>query len=116
MDIDLWTNDGVTYIELEGEMNADNCVEIRDMVMEALTVHKRFIIDLQNVPYMDSTSIDTMMSLVREVQFMDGEIKLVGVNPSLGRILELVNAHDVFDLYEKTEQAVASFETSSVRA
>ena len=113
MDIDLYKNGDVIFIELDGEMNADNCVEIRDMVMEALTVHKRFIIDLKGVPYMDSTSIGTMMSLVREVQFMDGEIKLVHVNPNLGRILELVNAHDVFDLYEKTEQAVASFDTAN---
>ena len=33
-----------------------------DMVMDALAAHKCFVINLRNVPYMDSTSIGTLMS------------------------------------------------------
>ncbi|MEK7583428.1 MAG: STAS domain-containing protein [Patescibacteria group bacterium] len=106
MDIDLYSSGPVTFIDLDGEMNADNCTEVRDMVMDSLAVHKFFVINVKNVPYMDSTSIGTLMSLVQEVQLMDGELKLVGPLPSLRRILGLVNTERVFDIYEKTEEAI----------
>lgn len=81
MDITLYSSGPITFIDLDGEMNADNCTEVRDMVMDSLAVHKHFVINLKNVPYMDSTSIDTLMSLVQEVQLMDGEMMLVGPPP-----------------------------------
>ena len=109
MDIDLYTSGQITFIELDGEMNADNCMEVRDMVMDALAVHRNFVISLKNVPYMDSTSIGTLMSLVQEVHFMDGEVKLVGVQGDLRRIFDLVSADRVFDVYEKTDDAVKAF-------
>ena len=105
MDIDLYSSGPITFIELDGEMNADNCLEVRDMVMDALAAHKCFVINLCNVPYMDSASIGTLMSLVQGVQLMDGEIKVVGLGPSLRRTFQLVNAELVFDLYDKTEDA-----------
>jgi len=108
MDIDLYKSGPITFIDLDGEMNADNCMEIRDMVMESLAVNKHFVINIKNVPYMDSTSIGTLMAIVKEVQLLDGSIKLVGVNNSLKRIFELVNADEVFDMFEKTEDAVNS--------
>ena len=52
MDIDFYKTGNVTFIELDGEMNADNCSEVRDMVMKALTVNRSFLINLKNVPYM----------------------------------------------------------------
>ena len=106
MDIDLYAAGPVTFIELDGEVNADNCMEVRDMVMDSLAVHKLFVINLKNVPYMDSTSIGMLMSMVQEVRLMDGEIKLAALNASLTRVFELVNADAVFDIYEKTEDAV----------
>ena len=42
MDIDLYR--AASFIDLDGEMNADNCVEVRDMVMDSLAVHK-FVIN-----------------------------------------------------------------------
>ncbi len=109
MDIDLYSSGPITFIELDGEMNADNCTEVRDMVMDALAVHKFFIVNVKNVPYMDGTAIGTLMSLVQEVQLMDGAVKLVGLNASLRRIFQLVNAEHAFDVYDKTEDAVRAF-------
>ena len=111
MDIDLYTSsEGVTQLDLDGEMNANNCIEVSDMVKDSLAVHKFFVINLKNVPYMDSTSIGTLMSLVQEVQFMDGEMKLVGLSTNLKRIFDLVNANSVFDIYERTEDAVKALQ------
>jgi len=114
MDIDLYSSGPITFIDLDGEMNADNCIEVRDMVMDSLAVHKFFVINLKNVPYMDSTSIGTLMSLVQEVQLMDGEMKLVGLGASLKRIFDLVNAERVFDIYDRTEDAVKALGVGSV--
>ena len=61
-------------------------------------MNKHFIVNLKSVNYMDSTSIGTLMSMVREVQILDAEVKFVGVSPNLARILKLVNAASVFQV------------------
>ena len=87
-------------------MNVDSANELRDMVMEAMAASRAFIINVSKVPHMDNSCIDTMLSLVRHVRVCDGEIKIVGMGSGLRRKIEVVSPEPVFDIYEKTEQAV----------
>jgi anti-sigma B factor antagonist len=101
--------ENIDFLELSGEMTADNCMIIKDFIMKSSEKTKNFIINLKNVTYMDSTSIGTLMASVSFVRKKGGNIKIVGPNPLLMRVFDLVNATTIFEIYDKTEEALRSF-------
>jgi anti-sigma B factor antagonist len=109
LEIDAYTMEDIDFLEISGEMTSDNCTLIKDTILRNSEQTKNFIINMKNVTYMDSTSIGTLMASVNFVRKKGGNIKLVGPNPLLMRVFDLVNATTIFEIYEKTEEALRSF-------
>ena len=109
MDIDFERSNGIAFIKLDGNVTADNCMEVRDMIMESLTVNKRFLLDLSKVDYMDSVSVGTFMSLAREVSFMDGDIRFTRPHKTLKSTFKCVRADEVLSLYDTLKDALIDY-------
>jgi anti-sigma B factor antagonist len=109
IEIDAYTMEDIDFLEISGEMTSDNCTLIKDTILRNSEQTKNFIINMKNVTYMDSTSIGTLMASVNFVRKRGGNIKLVGPNPLLMRVFDLVNATTIFEIYDKTEEALRSF-------
>ena len=73
------------------------------MIMEVLAVRQHFVIDVRSMP-LNPVAVGMFVSLVREVEFMDGEIKFVDGSGELSS-----NAESGFEVYERTEDAVEAF-------
>ena len=114
MDLELYKSGDIIFIELEGSMNVDSANELRDMVMEAMAASRAFVINISKVPRMDKSCIDTLVSLVRHVRVCDGEVKLVGLSADLKKSIESVSPEPVFDVYDKTQQAVDALNATPV--
>lgn len=68
---------------------------------------KTIIFDLQATDYMDSSALGTLISLVRQMRALDGEIRIVNLSTSLRSLFRLSKVEDIFTVYETIEEAKA---------
>ncbi|HVI08688.1 MAG TPA: STAS domain-containing protein [Candidatus Binatia bacterium] len=70
----------------------------------------RIVLDCSQVMHVDSAGVELLLRCMEEAMKRDGDVKLASVSPTMLAILELMRADRVFEMYESTETAVASFQ------
>jgi anti-sigma B factor antagonist len=69
----------------------------------------RLILDLSQVDFMSSAGLRAIVTILKECRQRGGDLRLVGPNAAISRILEMTGFSDVMQIYGNIEQAVASF-------
>jgi anti-anti-sigma factor len=75
--------------------------------------HSKIIVDLSSCSFMDSTFLSTIVTALKKVSKIGGNLKLVGVHSETQALLELTGTIKVFEIYETKDEAIKSY---SVRA
>jgi anti-anti-sigma factor len=70
----------------------------------------KIIVDLLNCEFIDSSFLGVLVSNLKKVTAMGGDLKLVGFQPAVLTMLELTRMHRVFEFYPTKEAAVKSFD------
>lgn len=70
--------------------------------------HRRFIVDLENVSFMDSSGIASIVSVLKLLG-RDGEIVLCGLGGEVLKIFKLTRMDRVFKIHDKVSEALDSF-------
>lgn len=78
--------------------------------------HVRVVVDLSEMPLFDSTGIGVLVMGFTSMRKRGGTIKLSGLVELARKMLKMVALLGIIEVYETAEQAVASFEGSSVGA
>lgn len=71
--------------------------------------HRKLLIDLTPVTYVDSATIGCLMDLYRQVSAAGGEVKLSGVQGRVETMLTMTGAQNFIDVHPNAESALASF-------
>ncbi len=66
---------------------------------------KNIILDFQEVPYIDSAGLGTLVSILREVRNYQKELKIVGLRKNIKRIFEMTRLDNIFNIYDTIEEA-----------
>lgn len=69
----------------------------------------RFIVAMQEVPYIDSQALEGLLTAAEALQARSTRLKLVSVTPTCREILDITGLADHFQFFEHTEDAVRSF-------
>jgi anti-anti-sigma factor len=75
--------------------------------------YTKIIIDLSKCTFIDSTFLSTIVTALKKVGKLGGNLKLVGVHSETQALLELTGTVKVFEIYDSKNKAIQSF---SVRA
>ncbi len=67
---------------------------------------KRLILDLTEVPYMDSSGVGTLVEVFRRVTAYKGKMILFGLNRRVRSVFEITKLDRFFTICESEEQAV----------
>ena len=106
------TEDGIPIVHLNGEIDLHTCSGFRDTLRELIDhKHYNIVIDLAQVPYLDSAALGVLVDAVRRVREYDGSICLVGTTPFVRRAFEITRLVKIFNLYDSTDEALASVRT-----
>ena len=100
--------DGVLVITPVGEIDSVT----GDLFLEALLAavaagELRLVVDLQRVPFMDSTVLAVLLSVDRAARMVGGRIRLVA-GPSVADILETAGIGELFPIEESLADGVAA--------
>jgi len=105
--------DGIVVLRPQGEVNFENTSMISQAIRERLDSERHFLLDLTNVPYMDSTSLGTVLDALRSVRSRDGDLRLAGLADNVRRVFDLMDAGRVLRIFTTPEEGLMSFAQSA---
>ena len=69
---------------------------------------RRMILDLSEVPYMDSSGVGTLVEVFRRVSAYKGKMVLFGLNPRVRSVFEITKLDKFFTIVDSRDQALAA--------
>lgn len=111
MDINVRRRSEVQVIHLRGALRLGDGVDaFRQAVDEALnTGDVRFVVNLADVPMVDSSGIGVLVKSMASAKQRGGAIKLVNPSKFALQTLRLVGVLGLFEIFETEDKAVESF-------
>jgi anti-sigma B factor antagonist len=102
--------DGVSVVHLSGAIFFDqDSTSLRVHVKDLLDKSRQIVLDLGNVTRIDSSGLGTLVALYVSARKVGGDIKLANLGNHIKEALRITRLATVFDIFDKTEDAVASF-------
>ena len=93
---------------VRGEVDLHNSPELRTELLDLLTKHapKRLVLNLAQVPYMDSSAIAVLVEMLQKVRKVGGQIFLTNLQPRVKGLLEIARLGTIFKLVEDEAEAL----------
>ncbi len=95
--------------EARGEIDLHNSPELRTAILSMISspIPKRLILNLAQVPYMDSSAVAVLVEALQKLRPSGGKVMLVGLQPRVKGLLEIARLDSVFVLAADEQQALA---------
>lgn len=107
MSFSVTKQDGVTVVDVEGQLIVGNRQELKQKVLEELEGgDRRFVIDFQDTGYIDSSGLGVLVSLSKKIREQGGELRLSGLNDDLRTLFELTKLDTLFRITNSKEEAL----------
>ncbi len=103
--------EGVMVLEPRGKiMGGPDATVLHDQLHEFIDQNeKKVVIDLAKVDWMNSTGLGILISGLTTLKNNGGELKLANVTEKIQSLLTITKLITVFECFDSTEEAVASF-------
>lgn len=107
MKLNIRQEQQVTVISVEGEVDASNSTDLGDSLDQILADgHKKLVVDLQNVKFIDSSGLGTLVRVYKHARAESGDVCLASLQPPVKRVFELTRLDRVFDIHPHLDAAV----------
>jgi anti-sigma B factor antagonist len=106
--------DGVIVVYLSGAIFfGKESASLRTLVKDLLNKSSHIVLDLGDVTYIDSGGLGTLVALYVSARKIGGDIKLARVGHHPKEVLQITKLVTFFEVFDKTEKAVASFKKAA---
>lgn len=111
MDINVRKRSEVQVVQLRGALRMGPAVDsLRQVLDESLgSGDTRFVLNLAEVPMIDSTGIGLLVRFLASTKQKSGNIKLVQPSKFAIQTLRLVGVLNLFEVFDNDDAAVASY-------
>jgi anti-anti-sigma factor len=99
---------GLVILTAQGEINFENATLVSEAIRERLSVRRHFVLDLTQVPFMDSTSLGCLLDTLKVVRERDGVLCLAGMADNVRRVFDLLDASRLFPIHASVDEALTS--------
>jgi anti-sigma B factor antagonist len=111
MDIGERTRDGVTVLDVSGEIDLYNAPEIKNSISKLIEAKKyTVIVNLENVSYIDSSGIGALIYGVSALKKYQGGLRLASVNATVRQVFKYTKLVTFFQIHETEEEALRAFQ------
>ena len=99
MEITQEEQNGAAVVRLKGDVDMRSSPALRE-TLGALAKQRapKVVVSLEQVPYIDSSGIATLIECQKNVHRYHGGFRLVGVNDNIYPVFELAHLTQVFDI------------------
>ena len=111
MQIDERLVGSVTVLDLSGQVTStQGDTLLKDKIHSLVNQgHKNIIVNLENVPYIDSSGLGHLVAAYTTVSNAGGKLKLTNLTKKLQTLMTMTKLLTVFDTFESEQEAVKSF-------
>ena len=103
-------------LALDGFLDAHTAPQFENAISaETEAGHLRLIADCRKLSYISSAGLGVFMSFIEEIREKGGDIKLSGIEPKVYQVFEVLGFHELFDIVDSVDAAVALFAQASER-
>ena len=101
--------DGAVVASIRGEIDLHNSPELRGVLLELLASHtpKKLVLNLGQVPYMDSSAIAVLVESLQRIRKTGGRIFLTDLQPRVKGLLEIARLDSIFIVCKDEADALA---------
>jgi anti-sigma B factor antagonist len=100
---------GVVLVRLNGRLDATTSPEVRETLQTLLEQDQpKIIIDLQDVPFIDSSGLASLVSGLRRAREKAGTIALSGIQPQAQTVFRLTMLDRIFPIHPTYNDAKQS--------
>lgn len=102
----------ITVVSFEG-VNRFNAI-ITEQVKEEMKAlfsspNTKLVLDLSGIQFIDSSGFGVFLSIMKTANNNYGYFKISNINEEVMELFKLLQLHNVFELYNKREDAIKSF-------
>lgn len=112
MNFNISEENGISIIEIGlKRATAENVKEFKEFLFKLIEVDKKqkLIIDLSNVEFVDSSFLGAIVSGLKKVTAIKGDIKILGLQPPVRAMFELTRLYKVFEVFDNKQDVINSF-------
>ena len=81
---------GLTVVSAVGELDVNTAPELRERLALLIAAGTRQIsVDLASVSFVDSTALSVLVSALKRLRQVDGDLQLASPTPSVRRVFEI---------------------------
>ena len=103
-------SDGVIVVYLSGVIFfGEESASLRLLVKDLLNKSRQIVLDLRGVTHIDSDGLGTLVGLYASARKVGGDIKLANLGSHAHELLQITKLVTVFEVFNKAEDAIASF-------
>ena len=104
LEVNVTRKDNYAIVLISGEVDLYSSPKLRNKIIKLTDEKfKTIIIDLSNVPYMDSSGVATMVEGLQLTEKYKGNLYLCGLNSMVREVFELSRLDTVFDIFESID-------------
>jgi len=108
------TVDGVLVVDCSGRIIfGEESASLRDTLRDLIPQHKKIVLNLGGVTYIDSGGLGTLVALYTSARNAGSSIKLANLTQRVGDLLQVTKLLTVFDVYDSEERALESFRSAA---
>ena len=98
----------VVVIAVRGEIDLHNSPGLRTDLLDALNrgMPKKLILNLGEVPYMDSSAIAVLVEALQKMRKAGGKIYLTNLQPRVKGLLEIARLDTIFSVVKDEAEAL----------
>ncbi|HOZ46363.1 MAG TPA: STAS domain-containing protein [Candidatus Hydrogenedentes bacterium] len=104
----------VTILRLEGDIDEEGVKILRLELLRCIKTHRcNLVVNLSGVRLVSWMGLGVLVERLRQCRACGGDLKLVGVNLSLDRMLRQAAVGSVFETYENESNAVHVYQEAA---
>ena len=95
-------------VSVRGEIDLQNSPELRTELIDLYAKHSptRIVLNLTQVPYMDSSAIAVLVELLQKVRKAGGKVFLTNLQPRVKGLLEIARLGTIFGIVDDEQAAL----------
>ncbi|MFO7598236.1 MAG: STAS domain-containing protein [Candidatus Desulfacyla sp.] len=110
MEIGQETIHDVEILKLDGRLDSFSAREMKEKVSSLSRENRvKLVIDMAGVDFIDSSGLGSLVSSLRTVNKLGGDIKISALQDQVRAVFELTRLHRIFGIYDDSTAAAMSF-------
>jgi anti-sigma B factor antagonist len=109
MRIDAKSRDNGVILKISGKVIGDSVLQLKQTLQEKVDSKANWVIlDLAEVPLMDSSALGTIIAAFLKLQERDGKLVLLNAQKSILDVLAITKLDSLFEVYNDMQSALES--------